>query len=114
MGKRRQVTPWLSDWLAENRRPRCGGMVLRAPVIVCGRGLQMSVQANRFCYCIPQRDTGPYRWVEVGFPNRKIREFLRYAEDRKNPKGTVYGYVPVRVVEKVINRYGGVQGVAHA
>ena len=113
MGKRRQVTPWLSDWLAENREPSVGGHVLLAPWIGCRRGLVLSVQASEFHYSVPRRNTGPYRRVEVGFPNRKIRELLRYAEDRTDPMETVYTSVPVHVVEKVINKYGGVQGVVH-
>jgi len=113
MGKRRQVTPWLSDWLEASREPFAGGAVPLAPWIECRRGLVLSVQASGFHYSVPRRNTGPYRRVEVGFPNRKIRELLRYAEGRKRPKDTVYGWVPVAVVEKVIRKYGGAVGVVH-
>ena len=34
---------------------------------------------------------------------------MPYAEDRERPTDTVYGYVPVEIVERVIEKHGGIK-----
>ena len=67
----------------------------------------MSVQGNKRAYCEPQDDCGPYTEVEVGFPNKTDDLLLPYAEDKKKPTQTVYGWVPKSVVLTVIAKHGG-------
>ena len=65
---------------------------------------------------------GPYSHVEVGMPTARpepwecphLDEYQHnglhwecYAEDRNNPTGTVYGYVPVDMVRALIASHGG-------
>ena len=33
---------------------------------------------------------------------------MDYCEDDENPCGTVYGYVPVELVDRVIEKHGGI------
>lgn len=78
-----------------------------APAIVCANGFKMSVQASAGHYCSPRNDVGPWASVEVGFPSAKCEELMPYAENAEEPCDTVYGYVPVEVVEQVIANNGG-------
>ena len=83
---------------------------LRRPCskIVCADGFQVSVQASRTHYCEPRDDHGPYTEVELGYPNMPVAAWLEYAEDPDRPTTTVYGYVPIEVVEVVLEYHGGI------
>lgn len=75
--------------------------------ITCEDGFSLSVQANSGTYCSPRNNFGPWFKVEVGFPSATPELILRYAEDEKNPTDTVYGYVPIDLVEQLIQIHGG-------
>ena len=77
--------------------------------IVCIDGFSISVQASSRHYCQP-RETGAneYQLVECGYPNQAPDFILEYAEDIEQPTETVYGYVPVGLVNKLIDSHGGV------
>ena len=79
------------------------------PRVECKDGFVISVQANKYAYCTPKIN-GPctYEKVELGFPNRKDELILKYAEDEFNPTATVYGWVPVEVVNELIEKHGGI------
>ena len=76
--------------------------------IVCADGFSISVQASMSHYCSP-RETGvnEYRLVECGYPSQVPDFILEYAEDSERPTETVYGYVPVELVNKLIDSHGG-------
>lgn len=79
------------------------------PRLVCKDGFSMSVQASSYHYCSPREDNAfNYMSVEVGYPTERVEELMEYAEDPADPLGTVYGWVPVEVVNKVINQHGGI------
>ena len=81
-------------------------------LVRCKDGFTMSVQASEYHYCIPRNNDGPWTHVEVGFPSDREELLMPYAEDSEHPTETVYAYVPVEVVEKVIEKHGGlVEGV---
>ena len=66
------------------------------------------MQASETHYCHPRKNLGiPYTQVEVGFPNKEEPALMPYAELPDNPLGTVYGYVPIGVVLRVIRKHGG-------
>ena len=74
-------------------------------------GFSVSIQANRGAYCEPRSDHAhEYDSVELGYPNRACPFIVDYAEDRGNLTGTIYGYVPVSVVRKMIEAHGGLIG----
>ena len=82
------------------------------PRIVCMSGLSLSVQADTDKYCAPKETFCPnatqkYTHVEVGFPNQKIDEIIDWAEDTLQPTETIYAYVPVSILERVIESHGG-------
>ena len=79
--------------------------------LVCKDGFKMSVQASETHYCTPRHNGlgGNYSAVEIGFPNRKEPRLMEWAEDRKKPTKTVYGYVPVGVVDEIIQAHGGIK-----
>jgi hypothetical protein len=76
--------------------------------VICKDGFSMSVQANHGAYCSPRENIGPWWTVEVGFPSEKPDNIMSYAEDYDNPTDTVYGYVPIELVEELIASHGGV------
>jgi hypothetical protein len=78
------------------------------PHIECADGLILSVQASSTHYATPRINHGPYTHVEVGYPSEPVEELMPYAEDGDCPTQTVYGYVPVEVVEQVIESHGGI------
>lgn len=77
--------------------------------LICKDGFDMSVQASNVHYCSPRVDNADYySEVEVGYPTVSEEELLDYAEDRLRPTKTVYGYVPVESVDKIILKHGGI------
>jgi hypothetical protein len=95
---------------------------LRYKRVECKDGFNMSVQAHDGAYCTPRwTNTGPYVSVEVGFPSEYeplLREYVDgdpYDIDRQGEDGrawwtkNVYGWVPSRVVLKVILKHGGME-----
>ncbi len=109
------------------------------PRIVCNDGYSVSVQASEYMYCDPrytqwQNEDGwqvingswwtssktqrnfetdrftPYESVELGYPSEEDELINEYAEG-DDYINTVYGYVPVDIVEKLIEKHGGFKGV---
>ena len=78
------------------------------PRVVCADGFNMSVQVSRSNYCSPRIDDAEYySEVEIGFPSEIEEEILGFAETPDDPTGTVYGYVPVELVDRIIEKHGG-------
>ena len=85
-----------------------GSGILRIrPAIECADGFTMSVQASDTHYCEPRFIDGPYSKVEVGFPSAEEDLLMPFAESPEAPTKTIYGWVPVEVVEQVIEKHGG-------
>ena len=84
------------------------------PRITCKDGFSISVQGSSFSYATPREDNPPngYTHVECGFPSTKpkTKELLGYAElcGTDDYTDTVYGYVPVEVVQAELNAHGGI------
>jgi hypothetical protein len=76
--------------------------------ITCKDGFSVSVQANHGAYCRPRRNIGPWHEVECGFPSSVPELIMGYAETPESPTETVYGYVPIELVEKLIELHGGI------
>lgn len=81
-----------------------------APRIRCMDGTTLSVQASEYTYCRPRDNYGPYTHVEVGYPSRVFEQLLPYIDGDAdtNPTDTVYGYVPIEIVEECIAECGGI------
>lgn len=123
----------LEDIIAHGNR---GHLRLRHPdsVIQCPDGFSVSVVAGGGTYCAPRPVLcacglyedgahelsrlpgevahdypGPYTDVEVGFPSERPEpwdEWKDYCEDPDCPTGTVYAYVPVRMVRDLVALHG--------
>ena len=81
------------------------------PRMECVDGFTMSVQGHYGAYCTPRIDAADhYSKVEVGYPSEAEDLLMPYAEEADRPTETVYGYVPITVIEQVIERHGGLKG----
>lgn len=79
------------------------------PRVYCMNGDSLSVQASSMVYCTPRSNHGPWYQVEVGYPSRAFEKLKDYAEDwDAGPTDTVYGYVPIEIVEDIIAECGGI------
>ena len=90
------------------------------PRIVCRDGFSISVQAAASSYCTPRCDSPdtPYTHVECGFPSSTplTKELKAYAEALYGCEDesecdfteTVYGYVPIEIVESELDSHGGI------
>ena len=78
--------------------------------VLCHDGTTLSIQASDTHYCMPRDNDGPWCAVEVGFPSRKLDGLMEWAETPDAPTETVYGYVPMAVLVKVIDECGGLVG----
>ena len=92
----------LNEYFRNNRLPH--GLVKR---IECADGFSISVQGHDGAYCLPRIDDEwgdmEYSHVECGFPSAEPEFIMDYVEDDNNPTDTVYGYVPVDLVEALID-----------
>jgi hypothetical protein len=78
------------------------------PQIICKDGFKMSVQGSEGHYCSPRETQDWYNEMEIGYPSAKEDDLLPFAEQDENPTETVYGYVPCEIIEKVIEKHGGI------
>jgi len=78
------------------------------PRIHCNSGFTMSVQGSTGHYCKPRITANAYDEVEVGFPSEANSKLMPYADKPTIPLDTVYAYVPVSVVQEVIDDNGGI------
>ena len=90
---------------------RSDTMVMR-PRIVCNDGFSISVQASVNHYCSPRENLfdEDYEEVELGFPSAADILINDYAEDMEDPTQTVYPWVPIEIVEELIEKHGGIKG----
>ncbi len=85
----------------------------RLPHVVCVDGFTMSVQVGYSLYSKPKKVAKRYSEVEIGYPSEHEPLLEEWAEtifedgsiDYTN---TVYPYVPVKIVDKVLKRHGGI------
>ena len=78
------------------------------PRVCCKDGFSVSVQASQYHYCRPRIDSAEkYDKVELGYPSAADELITDYAEDRTYTD-TVYDYVPVEIVDKLIEKHGGI------
>ena len=103
----------ISDYLMSQRdindpRVREDYLFPIAKRIECADGFSISVQATHGSYCSPRTNIGPWGLVECGYPSAHPGDALmQYAEDPERPLDTVYGYVPIKIVEALIESHGG-------
>lgn len=107
----------INEYLAQHRKVidlgefRSGWVHLELrPKVVCQDGFSVSVQASQTHYSAPRDVVGPYCQVECGYPSSEEELLIPFMEiDTADPTDTVYPYVPVEVVEAVIEKHGGIK-----
>ena len=86
----------------------------RLPHIVCTDGFTMSVQVGYSLYCKPKKVAKRYSNVEIGYPSEHEPLIEEYAECYTFEEldidftDTIYPYVPVKIVDKVLKKHGGI------
>ena len=84
------------------------------PRITCNDGFSISVQGSEYSYATPRENNPPngYTHVECGYPSSKptTEALLEYAEcfGDHGYTDTVYGNVPVEVVQAELDAHGGI------
>lgn len=91
------------------------GTVIVRSRIVCKDGYSFSCQASAYHYCTPRRTFKPnekekYTMVELGFPSKDDELIHDYCEDPDHATYDIYPYVPVRIVNQLIEKHGGIVG----
>jgi hypothetical protein len=100
----------VKDWLAKPVRMMELGIQEKRPRLYCNDGYSVSVQASEFHYCSPRLNgLQDYKRVELGFPNMEDELINEYADGGDDYTDTVYGYVPIEIVEKLIEKHGGIK-----
>jgi len=84
-----------------------GGEFPIVPAIECADGFHISVQAHYGAYSTPRTNFGPWSNVECGFPSAPVPELTEWQDGSGDQTQSVYGYVPIDVVEKLIESHGG-------
>lgn len=98
---------YINAFLRNTRQVGFLGMMERRPVFEFADGTTISIQADAGVYCSPRNSTTEYyECVECGFPSRPIEKLLEYAEEPEIPTGTVYPYVPVSVLNEIVQEKG--------
>ena len=83
----------------------------RLPHIVCVDGFTMSVQVGYSLYSEPKKVAKRYSKVEIGYPSERESLLEEYVESfyvTPDFTDSIYPYVPVKVVDKVLKKHGGI------
>tara|TARA_Y100001949_G_scaffold119013_1_gene101124 strand:- start:740 stop:1216 length:477 start_codon:yes stop_codon:yes gene_type:complete len=84
----------------------------RLPQIICTDGFSMSVQVGYSLYSTPKKVAKRYSAVEIGYPSEReplIDEYIEnLLESAPNYTDSVYPYVPVKVVNQILKKHGGI------
>ena len=104
--------------LAKSKDPLMNHMLTssRLPHIVCSDGFTMSVQVGYSLYSEPKKVAKRYSAVEIGYTSDHEPLIEKYAEtffkedemDVTDYTDTVYPYVPVKIVNQVLKKHGGI------
>ena len=105
-----KVTPPAEDYSLMNHMLTSS----RLPQIHCTDGFSMSVQVGYSLYCTPKKVAKRYSEVEIGYPSEyeplieEYAECFTFEELDIDFTNTVYPYVPVGIVNKVLKKHGGI------
>ena len=99
--------------LAKSSDPLMNHMLTstRLPQIVCSDGFKMSVQVGYSLYSEPKKVAKRYSKVEIGYPSERESLLEEYVESfyvTPDFTDSIYPYVPVKVVDKVLKKHGGI------
>ena len=109
---RSQKLDWVNIWLRDTRREtKFKKKLIRqtSPPFKCKDGFTVSIQAGESLYSTPREwNAEKYTAVELGYPSEEDPLIAEWAENPDDSgTNTVYGWVPVDVVNKLIDKHGG-------
>ena len=78
------------------------------PVIICNDGFLMSVQGSKGHYSQPRSVSDIFEEMEIGFLSQDEPLIFEYAETENDWTNTVYPYVPVEIIQQVIDKHNGI------
>ena len=100
----------IQEFMTKTYRVKSNGVQSLRPLLECNDGFDMSVQASRTHACTPRMDGNiEYHSVEIGFPSQEEELLIPYAHDKSNLINTIYVWVPVDIVNQVIEKHGGIR-----
>ena len=105
----------VKDWLAKSVKTHTyydGTYEVQEnrPRLYCNDGYSISVQASEFHYCSPRiNGAQDYESVELGFPSEEDELINEFADGGFDYTDTLYGNVPIEIVEKLIEKHGGIR-----
>lgn len=102
-----------NKFLRETCVPTILGMYVSRPSAICADGYRVSIQASSepIVHCWPHEDTDRYTHVMLISPSCEDAELVPYRSDPE-VHGGFYFFVPVRVMDKVLEKHGGIVGPA--
>ena len=98
------------DWMEEGRDEAWRKITTR--LLLCD-GSSLSIQASGNHYRSPRCDFDEYTSYsefEIGFPSEHMDELAAYQDGQGDQTSSVFGYVPMQVIESLITARGGVKG----
>lgn len=105
--KPKKAVEWIEDQKAVILRHDPQSEFLTVPPARMADGFEISIQANRFAYCWPRVDIcDSYSSFELGFASGTDDLIEEYRE------GDIFAWVPADVVEKLVEKHGGIVGPA--
>ena len=81
-------------------------------MVKCNDGFAMSIQASSEHTCTPRDDVGPYRTVEVGYPNQLESLLMPFCDAPSLIVGAppvLYVLVPAYTIRAVIEKHAGLR-----
>lgn len=79
--------------------------------IICNDGFTMSVQGSEYHYCNPRENNTLYSEMEIGYPSQVEDLLIEYASEEDNLTSSVYAYVPVELIQIVIDKHKGINEI---
>ena len=109
---RSQKLDWVNIWLRDTAKTqRYEGKIIRTtcPPFKCKDGFTVSIQAGETLYSTPRKwNAEKYDAVELGYPSEHDSLIDNWKENPDDDgTDTVYGWVPIEVVNKLIDKHGG-------
>jgi hypothetical protein len=101
---------WVHDFIYAHRpeglSPR---EFFRLPRIICGDNFSVSMQIGDGLYSDPRvANAEKYEAVELGYPSAIDPLLTPYAEDPTDEPDTVYPYIPVAIVNELLEKHSGI------
>lgn len=101
-----------NEFLREHYTPNHMGRYMSRPRAKCADGYSVSIQAGTGAgvMCWPHEDTDKFTHVMLNTPSVLDEELLPYRMDLNDDHEIFFFFVPVEVVDKVLEKHGGIVG----